>query len=258
MISFFKKIIRKKIYFSGPFENWEIAERNSTGYDSEEIFQKVKKSALFIKKNKKGYERDSVISYESDYDQYILKIFDLYSDQINKKINILDFGGSIGSLYFKYKKKLKNKFLWSIIEQKKFVDEGKKNFQNEELNFFYNIDDYLNLHNPDIVLASSSLQYLKNYKEVLKKIIESNAKFIIILKTPFSKKNNDEIYIQKPLKHIYNSTYPCWIFSQINFVSNFLDKYDLDEKKITKPEFFQISFFNLYFKNKKLKYEKFN
>ena len=53
---------------------------------------------------------------------------------------------------------------FSVIEQKKFVDEGKKNFQNEELNFFYNIDDYLNLHNPDIVLASSSLQYLKNYK----------------------------------------------------------------------------------------------
>ena len=71
------------------------------------FFKKLKKSALFIKKNKKGYERDSHISYESDYDQYILKIFDLYSDQINKKINILDFGGSIGSLYFKYKKNKK-------------------------------------------------------------------------------------------------------------------------------------------------------
>lgn len=252
MISFFKKIIRKKIYFSGPFENWEIAESKSTGYDSDEIFQKVKKSALFIKQNKKGHERDSIISYDTDYDKYILKLFDFYSDKNNKTVKILDFGGSIGSLYFKYKKKLKNKFLWSIIEQKKFVDEGKKNFQNDELNFFYNINEYLNLHNPDIILASSSLQYLKNYKEDLKKIIDSNAKHIIILKTPFSKKYKDEIYIQKPAKHIYKSTYPCWIFSQINFINKFLDKFDLDEKKITQPEFFQTAYLNLYFKNKRI------
>lgn len=252
MIGFFKKIIRKKIYFSGPFKNWEIAEARSTGYDSDEIFQKVKNSALFIKKNKKGHERDSIISYDTDYDQYILKLFDFYSDKNNKTVKILDFGGSIGSLYFKYKKKLKNKFLWSIIEQKKFVDEGKKNFQNEELNFFYNLNEYFNLHNPDIILASSSLQYLKNYKEVLQKIINSNARHIIILKTPFSKKYKDEIYIQKPLKHIYKSTYPCWIFSHTNFVNKFLYQFDLDEKKITQPEFFQISYLNLYFKNKRI------
>ena len=47
MISLIKKIFRKKKYFSGPYKNWEIAQSRSSGYDSDEIFEKVKISANF-------------------------------------------------------------------------------------------------------------------------------------------------------------------------------------------------------------------
>lgn len=250
MINLIKKLIRKKIYYKGPYKKWEIAKQKSTGYDSDEIFEKVKKSALIVKETKKGHERDSIIAYDNNFDKYLIRVLDGYSNNKDKIINILDFGGSLGSLYFKYKDKIKNKFIWSIIEQKKFVKEGKKNFQNNQLIFFNSINEYKKSFSPDIILASSSLQYLEKYQETLKEMINLDSDYIIILKTPFSKKKNNEIYIQKPLRHIYNSTYPSWIFNYEFFLNNFTHKFELVEKQITQPELFQLWYLNLYFKKK--------
>lgn len=251
MISLIKKILRKKKYFSGPYKSWEIAQSKSNGYNSNEIFEKVKISADKIKKNQIGYERDSVILLDDDYDQNILSIFDNFLDEKYKVLNILDFGGSIGSLYFKYRKKINLSFNWSIIEQQNFVNEGIKNFQNNELNFFYNIEDYASKHKVDVVLLSSTLQYLKNYKDIIFKLIDLNPKYIIILKTPFSTKKNNEVFIQKPLKHIYKSTYPSWIFSY-DYILNIMEKnFTLENKILSRPEFFQLSYYDLFFKNKK-------
>lgn len=255
MINLIKKFVRRKIYYKGPYKNWAIAKDNSVGYDSKEILQKVTKSALYVKNTKKGYERDSVISYQIDIDEYLLKIFQNYSDKKNKSINILDFGGSLGSLYFKYKDKIKNKFNWSIIEQKNFVIEGKKNFQNNELNFFNNIEEYKNIFLPNIIIASSSLQYLERYQELLKDMLNLKPDYIVVLKTPFSEKMFDEIYIQKPGKNIYKSTYPSWIFSYKSFLNILNENYTLEEKKITKPEIFRLKYLDLYFKRKKINYE---
>ena len=253
MINFIKKLIRKKIYYTGPYARWEEAKVNSTGYNSNEIFEKVRKSAFYVKNHKKGYERDSIITYDDNYDNYLIKILDIYSKKKNKTLKILDFGGSLGSLYFYYKDKINNKFNWSIIEQKKFVKEGRRTFQNSELYFFNSIEEYKKTFLPDIIIASSSLQYLENYKDILNKILNLNPDYIIILKTPFDNKMFDEIYVQKPPKNVYNSTYPSWIFSYETFLINFRDKFVLEEKKIVKPEFFQLKYLNLYFRNRKIK-----
>jgi putative methyltransferase (TIGR04325 family) len=252
MIAFIKKIFRKTKYFSGPYKNWEIAQSKSAGYESIEIFEKVKISADKIKKTQRGYERDSIILSDKEYDHNILNILSNFLDKKDKVLNILDFGGSLGSLYFKYRKKINQKFNWSIIEQTKFVDEGIKNFQNDELNFFYNIEEYSAKHKVDIVLLSSSLQYLRNYEDVILKLIDLNPKYIIILKTPFSKRKINEVFIQKPLKHIYKSTYPCWILSYGYFLNIMEKKFVLENKTLTKPEFFQLSYYNLFFKKKNL------
>ena len=175
-----------------------------------------------------------------------------YSNEKNKEIKILDYGGSMGSLYFQYRSKIKNNFIWSIIEQKKYVDEGLKNFKEDKLNFFYNIKDYKNLHNVDIVLISSSLQYIENYQEIILKLIDLKPTYILFLRTPYSKKKNDEIYIQKPLKHIYKSTYPSWIFSYDNFLNIMQKNYLLEKKELSEPKFYSLEYLNLYFKNKNI------
>ena len=93
--------------------------------------------------------------------------------------------------------------------------------------------------------------YLKNYKDIIFKLIDLNPKYIIILKTPFSTKKNNEVFIQKPLKHIYKSTYPSWIFSY-DYILNIMEKnFTLENKILSRPEFFQLSYYDLFFKNKK-------
>ena len=250
MINYILKILRKKKYFSGPYKEWSVASKNSTGYNSDEIFNKVKSSLLLIKKIKKGYERDSVIIFEEDHDNELLDLINSLSNKENTKINILDFGGSLGSLYFRHKKYIKHVFCWSIIEQPKYVEEGISNFQNSELKFFYNIKALNENYKPDILIISSVLQYIENYREILDDLIKLNPKYILILKTPLNNKPNNEIYIQKPAKHIYKSNYPSWVFSNDNVLKIIEKKYKLIKKKLNKPEVYGIDYLDLYFKNK--------
>jgi putative methyltransferase (TIGR04325 family) len=252
MIDLLKKLLRKNKYFSGPYKNWKIAETKSSGYDSDEIFNKVKASAEIVKNSEQGHERDSVISFKKEYDEFFLKILNKYSNEKNKIIKILDYGGSMGSLYFKYKNKIGSNFVWSIIEQKRYVDEGLKNFQNSTLDFFHNIEDYKGKHKADIILISSSLQYIENYTEIIFKLIDLKPSHVLILKTPFNYNKKDEIYIQKPLKHIYKSTYPCWIFSYDKFLKIMLKNYLLENSELTEPKMFTLQYLNLYFKNKNI------
>ena len=59
------------------------------------------------------------------------------------RLNVLDFGGALGSSYYQNLKFLEEvkQITWNIIEQEKFVECGKKEFETEELRFFYNIED---------------------------------------------------------------------------------------------------------------------
>ena len=250
MINLIKKIIRKRRFYSGPYHNWDLAIASSTGYDSDEIFNKIKSSATKVKNSSDGYERDSIIFYDKNYDQNLIKIFDNLDKNEKKMINILDFGGSLGSLYFKYKNKINKKFIWSIIEQKKFAEEGILNFQSQQLRFFYNLADYKNFFRADLLILSSSLQYLKNYKQVLNELIKLDPKYIVILKTPFSFRLDDEIYIQKVSKNIYNASYPTWIFNYHNFINNFRTNFELISKFSCEPFVYNIEYLIIFLKNK--------
>ena len=253
MFEIIKKFIRKKDLYEGPYDNWNKALNKSIGYKHEVIFNKIKYSATKVQKTGKGYERDSVIFYDKKYDQNFIKILKNISKKKNF-LSILDFGGSLGSLYFKYKSKINNKFVWSIIEQKKFVDEGKKNFETNELKFFYDIKRFKKIYKLDILILSSSIQYISNYQKILKELIALNPKYILLLKTPFNYKNqNNEIYIQNVPKKIYKASYPTWVFSYKNFFKHFKENFILINKEKCKPDLFQIEYLNLYFQNKNVK-----
>jgi putative methyltransferase (TIGR04325 family) len=72
-------------------------------------------------------------------------------------------------------------------------------------------------------LFSSVLQYVEFPYHILKEAIDSHIEYIIIDRTGFTLNDKDRITIQKVPSCIYEATYPCWFFSETNFLAFFED-----------------------------------
>jgi len=248
-INYFTPLIIKdlyKKYFSkygwfGDYKTWEEAKKDSSGYDSDEIITKVKNSLLKVKNGDAKYERDSVLFDKIQYSPIILA--GLLLSKKNNSLFILDFGGSLGSTYFQNKKfldKIKD-VKYSIVEQKNFVETGKKYFQDNQLKFYENIDECLKKENPNTIILSSVLQYLEEPYKFLKSILNKKFEIIVIDRTPFIQ-NKDRITIQKVNPKIYNASYPCWFFNEEKFKKLFIgyeliEEFDTVDKANIKSKF---------------------
>ena len=90
--------------YKGFYNSWDDALKVSFGYESQLIFEKVKKSALKVRDGKALFERDSVLYYEKIYNWPLLAILFKIASERNNTLDLVDYGGSLGSVYFQHKK----------------------------------------------------------------------------------------------------------------------------------------------------------
>jgi putative methyltransferase (TIGR04325 family) len=213
--------------WKGDYKTWQEARDDSIGYDNYEILNKVRDSLLQVKKGKAIYERDSVIFDEIQYSwQTLAGLMFAYAKLGG--VNVVDFGGSLGSTYYQNKKfldKLEN-ISWNIIEQQHFVKVGKKDFEDDRLKFFENIEKCIESTTPNVLLLSSVLQYIENPYELLDSLLKYNFDYVLIDRTPFSK-ITEKIKLQIVPPSIYKASYPCRFFDKDRFLKYFeSNKYD--------------------------------
>jgi putative methyltransferase (TIGR04325 family) len=228
-LKIYKNIRRAEISFSGIYTSWQDALRQSTGYDSDLILDKTKTALLKVKLGEAVYERDSVLFDKTLYSFPVLAGL-LHAALTSKgKLNVLDFGGSLGSSYYQFEKFLPglNSLKWNIVEQPKFVTCGRKFFQNERLRFYYDIDECMRREKPNVVLLSSVIQYIEDPYALLSVIIEREIDYIIIDRTPFSSMEREFLTVQIVPPSIYKASYPSWIFSVNKMLGMFSSKYSL-------------------------------
>lgn len=218
--------------FSGNYSSWEEAKAVSIGYDSDVIVNKVKDALLKVKRGEAVYERDSVFFDKIQYSWPLLAALLWITSQNKNKLNLLDFGGSLGSTYYQVIKFLTHLdgLRWNIVEQEKFVELGKCYFENQHLKFYYNLDDCYKEQHPVAILFSSVIQYLKNPYTLLEKVISFGFDFIIFDRTPFLEEGNDMITVQKVPSEIYKASYPAWFFNKRKFLDFFQKDYELIEE----------------------------
>src|ERR1035437_1876797 len=224
---------RSKYGWFGDYPSWEDAQKDSVGYDSELIFEKVKNSLLKVKNGEAVYERDSVLFDKVDYSWPLLASLLWIAAQKGNYLNIIDFGGSLGSTYFQNRKFLSavKKLRWNIVEQDNFVNCGKKYFEDEMLKFYYDIGSCMKETNPSTILFSSSIQYIEKPYDLLANILKNKFEYIIFDLTGFiSNGSRDRLTIQQVPPSIYEATYPCWFLNKEKFLSIFKNNYSLVEK----------------------------
>ena len=207
------------VRFEGEFETWQEASARCTGYDAEEILAKVLAATLKVKRGEAAFERDSVLFDEIEYAWPVHAGLLWAAARNGGRINVLDFGGALGSSYFQNRKFLQAlpEVRWNVVEQAHYVEAGQKHIQDEQLRFYKTIRECLIENKPNVVLLSSVVQYLESPFELLAELSKVGAVCLIIDRTPFALNGKDKLVIQKVPSAIYSASYPMWIFSLPEF-----------------------------------------
>ena len=209
--------------------SWEEATKKSEfGYADKEILQFDYDEFVEHKnKNEKNIKYEKRHYYDILF--YMLKtILQLKKEEIS----ILDFGGGFGTVFFDlnyYLKSLDIKINWIIIEQEKIVEWCKKECNESGIIFKKRLEDIG--QEVDFALFGSCIQYLENYKDIIKTVIALNPKRIALLKTPVS----DETFVN--VQHVNNrgnynhyiANYACRVVAEDELISLFLNGYKLED-----------------------------
>ncbi len=225
----FYRVYMHPCRFYGRYYSWEAALQETTGYDSEVIFNKVKNAMLQVKEGYAVYERDSVLFDEIHYSWPLLAGL-LRIAALNKnRLSVLDFGGSLGSSYYQNGIFLSDleELRWSVVEQDDFVRWGKNYFETKHLKFYFDIETCRKYEKPDVIILSGVLQYLKQPYKFIDSVLEWQFEHIIVDRTSFLLADEDRLTIQKVSPKIYKASYPAWFLNIDKFMQFFRSQYDL-------------------------------
>jgi putative methyltransferase (TIGR04325 family) len=234
---------KQNIKFQGDYATWEDAASKCSGYDADNILSKVLEATLKVKYGEAVYERDSILFDKVQYTWPVTAALMWAAAKNKGKLNVLDFGGALGSSYFQNRRFLKGiaDVKWSVVEQANFVKAGKKHIENDVLRFYSSIECCLKEGRPNVVLLSSVMQYLENPYELFEKISKIGACLMIIDRSPFKSGSNDEIFIQKVPKNIYDASYPMWVFSKSKFMDTANKNWQLINEEVSPEGEFKIN-----------------
>lgn len=206
-----------RLYYFDKFKTWKQAEERAKkygdAYEGENILQRVADSTQKVRNGEAVYEQDGVAYYEENNNYELISCL-LYAYAMKGALDVFDFGGALGSTFFRYRSLLESiKVNWTIIEQPHFVEYGKENVP--EVNFSYDISECNAKGN--VILLSSVLGYLEDTYKTFEILLAQDAKFIIIDELAFSPDDKEIIMLQHVPSSIYQAVYPIRLLSLSKF-----------------------------------------
>lgn len=224
--------------FQGCYGSWDEAKRRSSGYDANEILEQVRVATRTVLSRPGLIERDSVVLPAGEPPWQLLWILERTLRE-HGVVRVLDFGGSLGSVYRQIREFLpwSSDVRWQIVEQPNFVEAGRE-FEDSELRFFGSVDECLERGVvPDVVILSSVLQYLPEPWGALDDVTRAGARYLLVDKTPFLESPESVIVVQHVPPTIYPATYPAWLLSRGRLVSELAAREWKIEVRWQCPEF---------------------
>lgn len=212
-----------RIRFGGDFRTWSEALDHSAGYDDEEIFSRVLGAATAVREGKAVFERDSVLFYQPEYVWPVVSCLNLAAASNHGRLNVVDYGGSLGSFYFQHRVFLERfDTFWTVVEQPHFVRVGTRDFTTDRLRFSATLPDLGCNEGQSVLLLSSVLQYLPEPHTVLQDLLSRPWSMVILDRTAFVVGNSpDRLTVQTVPAAIYRARYPAWFFSESDFHRHF-------------------------------------
>jgi putative methyltransferase (TIGR04325 family) len=217
------------VHFEGNYSSWSEAAQACEGYGTDVVLERVVAAATAVKEGRAAYERDSLVFHESAYEWPLLSCLLWAANHEGGALNVLDFGGSLGSSYYQHRAWLQGlrRLRWSIVEQQNFVRVGRERFQDDTLRFFPDVDNCIQEEKPTVLMLSGVLQYLEDPYALLNSLLDKAFEVIILDRTPLLDSPKSRITLQRVGERIYPATYPAWFFSRTEFLRVFEGRYRL-------------------------------
>jgi putative methyltransferase (TIGR04325 family) len=205
--------------WSGDYKSWQDAKKYCTGYDDTSITEKVLSSILETKDQAERYERDSsIIEGTPDFALNSLRWIKALAK--NHKINLVDFGGSLGSSFFQLKPFFDDYSVsWNIVEQEHVSAIGESTLQDDELKFFSSIKNIPNITSISTFFSSCAIQYLQDPYKSLNDLNLAEFNYLIFDRLSVIERDKDLLTIQVVPKNRYEAIYPCWFLSKEIFLN---------------------------------------
>lgn len=142
----------------------------------------------------------------------LLSVFYRLISKDLKELTVLDFGGALGNHYFSIRKYLPRDLMihWKVVELTKTAEIGNKHFANGELSFVDKIEEKIDCY-PNILLSSSSLQYVPDPLQMALCFSKMHPDWIVFDRMPFLTHGSAKVVIQRVSPHVYDALYPCHI-----------------------------------------------
>ncbi len=211
------------VTFSGEYSAWEAAAAECGGYDAAGIFEQTKAAGLAVRDGRAAFERDSVLFAKLEYRWEALTAILWQAARDHGDLGVLDFGGSLGSVYFQSRAYLEGlpSVRWGVVEQAHYVEFGNRELAGDSLGFFTEAGECVKAIRPNVAFFGAVLQYLPLPYEVLGSILSLNIPSIVFDRLAVLDGESDRLTIQRVPAEIYSASYPAWFFSESR-IRNFM------------------------------------
>lgn len=220
------RLLGASIVYRGPFNDWATASVTTKGYDQHDILQRVSRATRMVLDGAATFEQDGVAFQTAPPPSQALNGLLLAAALDGGRLSVLDFGGGLASHYLRWRSLLSElpEMHWAVVEQANYVAEGRRLFpSNPTLSFHEDITAVA--ISPNVVLASSALQYLPEPYLVLQKIIELAPRVIILDRQPCGE--SDAVMTQLVPPCLGRASYPLWILSRDKVYAQLSPSYQL-------------------------------
>ncbi|MGC4073369.1 MAG: methyltransferase, TIGR04325 family [Nibricoccus sp.] len=218
------------IRFTGDYKTFEDARRAAAGYDAPAILAATRAAILKVKNGEHRWERDAMVSDTHELPWALLScLLRVAAKGGRRSLNVLDFGGSLGSTYYWCRPFLSPDLdlRWTVVEQPAHVATGKADFENNELRFALSVPEALQTTQPDVLLVSGVLHFLPDPEAFLEEMRTWKIPHLILDREPLWHHPHHRLTVQHVPPEIYEATYPAWFLSNERILRAIQRDYEL-------------------------------
>lgn len=222
-----RPIVRRffRVRWTGSYASWAEARAAAKGYEDPEVFSRILAAARLARDGGCAFERDGMAFAAPAVNAPLLA--GLQHAAAGGNLSVLDFGGSLGSVYGQHRAALAPLATidWRVVEQPHFVAAGQREFTTPELRFFSSIDEACAGGQPETLLLSSVLSYLEDPHALLRELARRKFRHVLIDRTGITADKTDRLTVQRAPRNLHSATYPCWFLSRERLLAPFAADY---------------------------------
>ena len=168
-----------------------------------------------------------------------VKLVETLANRFNRPLRVIDFGGAAGGHFITLDSDQRDLIeSWTVVETPQMAKQARESLDIPKLNFIDNLEDVSG--KPDLILASSSLQYVDDFDGYFEALLALEAEFLCIDRTPMGVNQDTPIFLQRVFRNqgpwCYETSYPMFLHPESKYMTRLAKDYHVHVKMVLRDE----------------------